>query len=257
MAIIKKTVIEIKNMSFAFNGENILENVNLKVNKGDFIAIIGPNGGGKTTLLKLILGLYKAQKGIIRVLGQKPEKAASSVGYVPQDVHADHFPIIAIEVVLMGKLGQRKKRGEAAEKEAMDILEKMNMASYAREKITRLSGGQRQRLLIARALISKPGILLLDEPTASIDSRGQAEFFELLKELNKDATILMVSHDLMFVSAHAKSVACVNRELHYHNEKEITTDMMEAMHPGITENECPIELLAHGVPHRVLKIHDK
>jgi len=129
------------------------------------------------------------------------------------------------------------------------------MAAYADSRISELSGGQRQRVLIARALADQPQLLLLDEPTANIDTKGQAEFFRLLKELNKEITILVVSHDLLVISTYVKSVACVNKCLHYHGQAEITGDMLETMYPCTDEAVCPVELIAHGLPHRVLQGH--
>jgi zinc transport system ATP-binding protein len=133
----------------------------------------------------------------------------------------------------------------------------MGMARQAGKKIGILSGGQRQRIFIARALVSEPRLLLLDEPTASIDTRGQAEFFRMLKDLNEDITIVVVSHDLLVVSRYVKSVACVNKRLHYHAQAEITGDMLETMYPCTVEEVCPVELVAHGLPHRVLKSHEE
>jgi zinc transport system ATP-binding protein len=253
-------IIQLQNVWFAYNGKTVLEDVSLDIRPGDFIAMIGPNGGGKTTLLKLMLGLLKPDQGLIKVLGDPAEKASHHIGYVPQDVHINRsFPITAIDVVLMGKLRPDKRWAPSSlqdRREAMDALEHMEIANYAGSKIDTLSGGQRQRIFIARALVAQPKILLLDEPTASIDARGQAEFYRLLKALNKDITILVVSHDLVAISTHVKSVACVNRRLHYHNQAEITGEMLEEMYPCVDEEVCPVELLAHGLlPHRVLKQH--
>ena len=253
-------LVEIKDVTFAYNGDCILEDVNFDIREGDFIAMIGPNGGGKTTLLKLILGLLKPDKGVIRIKGQSAQKASSSIGYVPQDVNIKrNFPITAMDVVLMGGLNPKKRwvRNSAAlREEAMDALERLEMASYATKKIGELSGGQRQRVFIARALLTKPELLLLDEPTASIDTKGQAEFYHMLKELNKGVTILVVSHDILVVSRYIKSVACLNKSLHYHDEAEITGEMLQTMYPCAEEDEvCPVELVAHGLPHRVLKDH--
>ena len=255
----KNSIIQIQNVWFAYNGKTVLQDVSLDIQRGDFIAMIGPNGGGKTTLLKLMLGLLKPDQGSIKVLGDPTEKASHHIGYVPQDVHFNRsFPITAIDVVLMGKLRPDKRWALSSAKdrrEALDALDRMEIADCASRKIDSLSGGQRQRVFISRALVVQPKILLLDEPTASIDARGQAEFYRLLKALNKDITILVVSHDLVAISTHVKSVACVNKRLHYHNQAEITGEMLEEMYPCIEEEVCPVELVAHGLPHRVLKHH--
>ena len=253
-------IVEIKNVAFAYNGEMVLRDVSLDIRQGDFIAMIGPNGGGKTTLLKLILGLLKPERGSIRVLGKSTGKSSHHIGYMPQDVNTNRsFPITALDVVQMGLLAPKKRLAKSAahdRREALDVLSRMGMAAYANSKIGELSGGQRQRIFIARALVTHPQVLLLDEPTASIDTKGQAEFYKLLKELNKEITIVVVSHDLLVISTYVKSVACVNKHLHYHNQAEITEDMLETMYPCTDEDVCPVELIAHGLPHRVLKHHN-
>ena len=255
----KAPIVQIHDVTFAFNGEVILENVNLDIREGDFIAMIGPNGGGKTTLIKLILGLLTPEIGTIRVDDQPPRKASSCIGYVPQDVHINtRFPITALDVVLMGKLAPKKRwarKSDTSRQDALAALERMQMDHCAGKKIGELSGGQRQRVFIARALVTKPKLLLLDEPTANIDTRGQTEFFEILKVLNDDITIVVVSHDLLVISRYVKSVACVNKRLHYHDQAEITGDMLETMYPCTVEEVCPVELVAHGLPHRVLMEH--
>jgi zinc transport system ATP-binding protein len=255
----KDLIVEIKNVFFAYNGQTVLEGVNLDIRQGDFIAMIGPNGGGKTTLLKLILGLLKPGKGSIRVLGDTTEKASHQIGYVPQDVHINRgFPITAMDIVLMGKLQPDRRWAKSSaqdRQEALNALKRLEIETFANSKIGELSGGQRQRVFIARALVSQPKLLLLDEPTASIDAKGQAEFYSLLKTLNKDIPILVVSHDLVAISTYVKSVACVNKRLHYHNQAEITGEMLEEMYPCTDEEVCPVELIAHGLPHRVLKHH--
>ncbi len=253
------SIVEIKDLWFAYNGQTVLEDVSLNIQPGDFIAMIGPNGGGKTTLLKLMLGLLKPSKGSIRVLGDTTEKASHHIGYVSQDVNINrNFPITSIDAVLMGNLKPNRRWGRISaqdRREAVDALERMEIKEFAESKIGELSGGQRQRVFIARALVTKPKVLLLDEPTASIDAKGQAEFYRLLKELNEDITILVVSHDLVAISTYVKSVACVNKRLHYHHQAEITGEMLEEMYPCTDEDVCPVELIAHGLPHRVLKYH--
>lgn len=252
-------IIEIKDLHFAYNGEAVLQDVNLSIQEKDYVAVIGPNGGGKTTLLKLMLGLLKPDTGSVHVGGNPPQNALISIGYVPQDVHLNtSFPITAIDVVRMGMLDQKRrfsKQPSSWRHEVMEALDHMEMAAHAEEKIGMLSGGQRQRVFIARALVTRPKVLLLDEPTASIDTKGQTDFYRLLKDLNQDMTILVVSHDLLAISSHVKSVACVNKNLHYHDQAEITCDMLESMYPNSVDEVCPVELVAHGLPHRVLRDH--
>ncbi len=207
-------IIQISDLDFAYNGQRVLQNVNLEVWEGDFIAMIGPNGGGKTTLLRLMLGLLKPERGRIRVMGKPAPRVSHHIGYVPQDVHINRsFPITALDVVLMGKLAPGKRWSTNAQQDRRDALEalgRIDMADLADRRIGELSGGQRQRVFIARALVTRPRLLLLDEPTASIDSKGQTDFFRLLKRLNRDITIIVVSHDLLVISTYVKSVACVN-----------------------------------------------
>jgi zinc transport system ATP-binding protein len=255
-------VIRITDLDFAYNGQPVLQGINLDVREGDFIAMIGPNGGGKTTLLKLMLGLLKPDRGEISVLGKPPGRVSHQIGYVPQDVNINRrFPITALDVVLMGKLAPGRRWSKTAEKDrrdALDALARIDMTDYADRRIGELSGGQRQRVFIARALVTRPRLLLLDEPTASIDSRGQTEFYRLLKRLNQEVSIVVVSHDLLVISTYVKSVACVNRRLHYHHQAEITGDMLETMYPCTVEDVCPVELVTHGrLPHRVLQHHEE
>jgi len=253
-------LVTLENVSFAYNGEPVIQDVSLDIFSGDFIAMIGPNGGGKTTLLRLILGLIKPDNGTVRVMGGPALAAAPRVGYVPQNVNINNsFPVTALDVVLMGKHDPKRRwaRYSAGDRnEALAALERMQIAGKAGTRISDLSGGQRQRVFIARALVTDPQLLLLDEPTANIDTRGQADFFKLLAELNDGITIVVVSHDLLVISRYVKSVACVNRRLHYHNEAEITGEMLEAMYSCTVEEVCPVELVTHGrLPHRVLHEH--
>ena len=248
----REPAIDIKNLSFAYDRDPVLENVDMQIEAGNFTVLIGPNGGGKTTLLKLMLGLLKPDRGSIRVFGRHPRKVAHRIGYVPQYVHINGgFPITALDVVLLGRLGPTQKwsRFTAADRSAAHAaLERLDMGAFYKRRIGDLSGGQVQRVLIARALASEPELLLLDEPTANIDPQGQKEFYELLTALNASLTILLVSHDAMMLSSYAKSVACVNQTVFYHDEPEITDEM-------INMHQCPVELVAHGLPHRVLKKH--
>ena len=245
-------VIAVKNLWFAYNGQTVLEQVDLTVSQGDFMAMTGPNGGGKTTLLKLMLGLHRPQIGEIRVMGRPAAKASHHVGYVPQNIHINpSFPVSALDVVLMGKLAPGWKWGRyraSQRQEATEALSRMGMAHLAQRRIGELSGGQRQRVFIARALVTRPRVLLLDEPAASIDTKGQIDFYELLKELNREMTIVVVSHDLLAISGYVKSVACVNRKLHYHKQDEITDARMEAICPCTVEEVCPVGLVSQGPP---------
>ena len=255
------SIIEIRNLSFAYSGHPVLEEINLSVREGDFVAMIGPNGGGKTTLLKLMLGLLMPTGGSLEVLGHAPRRVSHRIGYMPQNVHVNtHFPVTALDVVLMGKLTRGKRWNRFSKRdrrEAQKALDRLGMGAFCRRRIGALSGGQLQRIFLARALVSEPQLLFLDEPTANIDTRGQAEFYSLLKELNASVTIIVVSHDLLVLSAYVKSVACINRRLHYHDQAEITTDMLESMYPCTPDQPCQVELIAHGLPHRVLGIHGK
>ena len=251
-------IVELRNVSYTYNGEIAIQDVNLDIQHGDFIAMIGPNGGGKTTLLKIILGLIDPDSGTVRVKGEGARKASPCIGYVPQNIDTKrNFPISVLDVVLMGKLAPRRRwarRSAANRREAMAALERLGMATAADKKIGDLSGGQRQRVFIARALVTEPQLLLLDEPTAGIDTKGQAEFYRLLKDLNSEITIVVVSHDLLVISRYVKSVACMNRRLHYHDHAEITGEMLQTMYCSV-EEVCPVELVAHGLPHRVLHHH--
>ncbi|MEA3315768.1 MAG: ABC transporter ATP-binding protein [Campylobacterota bacterium] len=224
-------VIDIKNLIFSYEKDNVLENINLKVNEKDFLAVIGPNGGGKSTLLKLILGINQAKQGYIKIYGKEPSKNLSHIGYVPQNTNINtDFPIKVIEVVLMGHIDTNKdkkkniftnlfnigyKKSEISC--AISALKQVGMEELANKKIGTLSGGQRQRVMIARALCSHPSILILDEPTASIDVSGQKQIYDLLKVLNKTITIILVSHDISVIMGYANKVAHINKTLNFHN----------------------------------------
>ncbi|MDX4037962.1 metal ABC transporter ATP-binding protein [Aliarcobacter skirrowii] len=231
-------LIKIKNLFFKYQKTDILENVNLTIKDDDFLAIIGPNGGGKSTLLKLILGLLPLQSGKI----EKNIKN-SQIGYVPQNTNLNiDFPITALEVVLMGHVSSKKRIFGYSKDEiscALESLNQVGMKDYANKKIGDLSGGQRQRVFIARALCSNPKIMLLDEPTASIDVQGQQEIYELLRELNKSICIVVVSHDLSILLNYAKNVAHINRSLVYHSLDEVQKNVTLA-----DDHLCEVELLS-------------
>lgn len=239
------TIVDITDLCFSYSGKEVLHSIDLVVAQGDFIAVVGPNGGGKTTLLKLIIGLLKPTRGTVRLIGREPGKKGLEIGYVPQQIdHNLSFPATALDVVIMGKHVPNNRlpfgRSRQDRRDGLAALEKMGIGEFAQRKISDLSGGQRQRVLIARALVTEPELLVLDEPTASIDSRGQTEFYQLLKELNKELTILMVSHDLLSVSAYAKSVACVNRRLHYHQAFETSGELFDAVYACSVYDSCPV-----------------
>ena len=231
-------LIKINDLFYKYNKTDVLENINLSIKNNDFLAIIGPNGGGKSTLLKLILGLLTPQNGKI----QKKIKN-NQIGYVPQNTNLNiDFPITALEIVLMGHISSKKKIFGYSKEDiacAMDSLNKVSMQDFANSKIGDLSGGQRQRVFIARALCSNPKIMLLDEPTASIDVKGQREIYELLKELNKFICIVVVSHDISVLLNYAKNVAHINKTLVYHSLENIQKNLD-------TQNEhlCEVELLS-------------
>lgn len=244
-------LVEIREMCYTYANQDILHDINLSIFEGDFVSVIGPNGGGKTTLLKLILGLLKPTRGTIRINGQIPGSHTASIGYVPQHVnHNLGFPATALDVVLMGKHDPahrlRRRINEADRQHALTILDKLGIADCAGRKIVALSGGQRQRVLIARSLISDPNILILDEPTASIDTKGQSEFYEMLKKLNKDLTILMVCHDLLMVASYAKSIACLNRRLHYHPSFSSSDEVLDIFYSCSVQELCPVGVVSQS-----------
>ena len=257
-------VIELKDVSLSLGGAPILDNVNLTVERDDFLAVLGPNGGGKSTLLKVILGLVKPDSGTVRVLGHAPGAAGGRIGYLPQFTHVSgSFPITVIDAVRMGMIrpglsGVAMAGRSAGETErARKALARVNMLDHEDRKLAGLSGGQKQRVFIARALVDEPELLLLDEPTASVDTASRNSLFRLLAELNHDMTVVMVSHDVSSLASGVKSVACVNRTLHFHKAPEITGDMFKMSYGGTGESCCPVELVTHGdVPHRVLLHHD-
>ena len=249
----QREVISAQHLWATYDSEPVLEDINLSVGEFDFIGLIGPNGGGKTTLLKVLLGLLPPTRGQVCVMGKPVKEARRYIGYVPQSVQFDRdFPISVWDVVRMGRLGRRRllQRYTAEDDQVVaEALRSANMLDLRDRPIGALSGGQRQRVYIARALATEPKILLLDEPMAGIDPQVSASIYELLRQLNEHITILLVSHDMSAISSHVKTVGCLNRRLFYHGGKQITPDMLEAAY------RCPIDLIAHGVPHRVFSEH--
>jgi len=246
-------IIELKNVWVSFEDQIVLEDINLSIRKEDFLGVIGPNGAGKTTLLKLILGLIKPDRGEVLVLGRQPKDARKFIGYVPQTTVFDkEFPISVWEVVLLGRLNQvgwSRRFSQEDKKMTEEALKTVQMWNLKDRQIGQLSGGQRQRVFIARALVQSPKLLILDEPTASVDKPMQVGVYDLLEKLKKEMTIILVSHDIGAVASFVNKIACLNRKLFYHDSKEITAEHLEAVY------ECPVDLIAHGVPHRILKEH--
>lgn len=228
------SIIEINDLSFEYNDIPVLEKVNLTVMKGDFLSIVGPNGRGKTTLIKLILGLLLPSAGTVRVFGRPPLKIRHSIGYMPQAPSLDlHFPVTVMDVVSMGLLGKEGSFGFFRSKDhgpVMEALRKLGIESLRNSPFSELSGGQRQRVLIARALVNDPDLLILDEPTSSVDIVAEQALFDVLDELNRHMTIIVVSHDVGFVSQYVKTVACVNRRVVVHPTSEITGEIISEIY---------------------------
>ncbi|MFC2118636.1 metal ABC transporter ATP-binding protein [Bacteroidota bacterium] len=244
-------ILNIKDLIVSYNGNPVLENINLQINKNDFIGIIGPNGGGKTTLIKTILGLKKPQSGKIEF--NNTGNLRPNIGYLPQVKEIDRkFPISVIDVVLSGLMSNLRKKLRFSRKErklAKEILEKMGVTTLTKKPIGELSGGQAQRVFLSRALVSSPEILVLDEPDTYVDSNFENELYQLLQKINENTTIIIATHDVGSIVSYVKNIACVNKTLHYHPSNEITNELLKSYN-------CPIDLVTHGtVPHRVLHKH--
>ena len=250
------TTVSIKGLWVCRAEHAVLEDINLQLEPSDFLGLIGPNGGGKSTLLKVMLGLIKPDRGEIRIFGLTPEAARGRVGYMPQKTMFDQsFPVKVQDVVLMGRYsrtGLFHRYGPKDLSAARRALEAVKMDDRAEREIGALSGGEQQRVFVARSLVSDPELLLLDEPTAGVDSAQQTEFYDLLSHLNHELgiAIVLVSHDVTAISKYVSKIACLNQRLYYHGSKEITNDDIEKAYG------CPVEMIAHGTPHRVLREHD-
>ena len=244
------TLVEIENMYAGYNGSAVLKAVNLKILKQDFLGIIGPNGGGKTTLIKVILGLLKPFSGSIIF---KNDFTKNRIGYMPQTHQLDKkFPIIVSEIIESGLVSEGKLSGTERKTKIMEMIQKMDIEKLADKAIDELSGGQLQRTLLARAIINDPELLILDEPDSYVDKRFESYFYELLQEINKTTAIVLVSHDIGTVISTVKNIACVNETLHYHSGSDVDGDWLEE------HWTCPFEVIRHGdLPHRVLKKHYK
>jgi zinc transport system ATP-binding protein len=236
--------VELRGVSFRYDGPLVLDAVDLTIERGEFLGVVGPNGGGKTTLLKLVLGLLQPNEGEVLVMGRHPAEGRRAIGYVPQfAVFRRDFPITVEEAVLLGRLGiaprigRYRRRDRDAARRAMAETE---VLAFRNRALAALSGGELQRVLIARALVSEPEILLLDEPTANVDPRLEMDIFELLKDINRRATIVVVSHDIGFISRYVTRVACLNRTLICHMTSEITGKVIEELYGR------PVRMVRHA-----------
>jgi len=249
----EQKIVSMRNIYAGYDEETILEDVNFDMFKGDFVGLIGPNGGGKTTLVRVILGLIKPSQGEITIMDQSPQAGRKHIGYIPQLIADDFdFPINVWEVVRMGRLGYGSLIRRFNAQDDTIVEEKLSwlgLLDVRKRAFKELSGGQRQRVHIARALATEPEILLLDEPTSSVDAEASQNLYELLADINQHVTILLISHDLTAVSRYVKTIGCINHRLVYHREKQLTMEML-AQGYG-----CPVDLIAHGMPHRVLDAH--
>jgi len=248
-------LIEIRNVSAGYGHKVVLKDINLDVFRDDFLGIIGPNGGGKTTLLKLILDLISPMRGTVRFYTGGEEVPKLRIGYLPQMNQIDKkFPISVKEVVASG-LSFEKPRFRSFTKEQEqrieEVLVQMGLEDLSGRPIGQLSGGQLQRVLLGRSIVSCPQVLILDEPNSYVDKRFESRFYQLLEEINKESAIILVSHDIGTVLTMVKNIACVNETLHYHAGSNISEEWLGETYA------CPIELVGHGhLPHRVLKKHE-
>ncbi|MBU8891213.1 MAG: ABC transporter ATP-binding protein [Bacteroidales bacterium] len=246
-------ILGIESVYAGYNNEVILKDVSLEVFDDDFIGIIGPNGGGKTTLLNVILGLIKPFKGSVEFFDDSKASRNNRIGYLPQINKIDKkFPITVNEVVLSGLIYGSAiftRYTKSDREKAVETLERIGICDIKNTSIEELSGGQMQKVLLARALVSSPRLLILDEPNTFVDNQFEGELYEILKELNKEMAIIIVSHDVGTISSYIKTIACVNRSLHYHKSNKISEEQLASYN-------CPIKLITHGeVPHTVLKKH--
>jgi zinc transport system ATP-binding protein len=243
-----RPIIEIKNLAAAYDGKTVLRDVNLNIYERDFLGIIGPNGGGKTTLVKCILGLLKPASGEITLAD------GVTLGYLPQYSSIDRrFPISVEELVQSGLCSKKSlaSRFTPAHREKVaNVIRRMGLEGMEKRSIDQLSGGQLQRALLGRAIVSDPSVVILDEPSTYIDKRFEAKLYSLLAEINRDCAVVLVSHDIGTVLQQVKTIACVNETLDYHPSTEVSSEWLER------NFNCPIELLGHGtLPHRILAAH--
>jgi len=241
-------LIKIQDLNAGYDGKIVLKDISLTIYKNDFLGIIGPNGGGKTTLIKVILGLIKPYSGII---DYNDRSLKQNIGYMPQMNSIDRkFPILVREVVESGLMTNKSLKKSERKEMVGRILEEIGMEAMANKPVGELSGGQWQRTLLGRAIISDPELLILDEPNSYIDKQFENHFYQSLQEINKKTAIVLISHDVGALISLVRNVACVNETLHYHPGSDIDNEWLEE------HFDCPLEIVGHGdIPHRVLKKH--
>jgi len=250
-------ILDIKSLSVGYeDNPYVLKDVNLSVFNNDFLGIIGPNGGGKTTLLKTILGLVKPTSGTISFFENNTKTDKINIGYLPQINQIDKkFPISVQDVILSGltiKSGFFSRYSKEQKEKVKMVATQMGLEKHISKPIGALSGGQLQRTLLGRAIIDEPSLLVLDEPNSYVDKRFESDFYKILEDINKNTAIILVSHDVGTVISLVKNIACVNEGLHYHAGTNITSDWLEKSY-----SSCPIEIIGHGdFPHRVLDKHE-
>ncbi len=248
-------IIQIEKLQASYEKKTVLSNASLIIYEKDFLGIIGPNGGGKTTLVKSILGLHRPDQGNIRFYKGGKEVNQINMGYLPQYNSIDKkFPISVYEVIRSGLSKQKsifRKFSTEQHQSVQQMIARMGLEGLENKAIGELSGGQLQRALLGRALVSNPEVVILDEPNTYIDKRFETKLYSLLEEINKERAIILVSHDIGTVLKNVKTIACVNETVHYHPHTEVPAEWLE------THFGCPIEMLGHGTfPHRVLKYHE-
>jgi zinc transport system ATP-binding protein len=246
------SLLDIHSLSAGYELNIVLSDIDFSVSENDFIGVIGPNGGGKTTLLKVILGLIKPVSGSI--IFNKDLLKRNRIGYMPQMSAGDtSFPVTVMDVVLSGLMIHKSVVARITSedrKRAENVIDELGLRELRKSPLNKLSGGQLQRVFLGRAIIGSPALLLLDEPDNFVDATFENDFYQKLHDLNERMAILMVSHDVGTISSHVKSFACVNRKLHYHPSPEITNEQLSSY-------DCPIQLISHGrIPHTVLEKHD-
>jgi zinc transport system ATP-binding protein len=248
-----RKILEIESLSAGYNGHIVLRNINLSIHRHDFMGLIGPNGSGKTTLLKVLLGIISPFTGTVHYHFGQSSTNGKNIGYLPQlNLFDRQFPISVLDVVRSGLIldtGIWKQISGSQLSRAREVLKLMGISGLEHLPIGKLSGGQTQRVFLARALVSSPKLLILDEPNTFVDQNFEKSLYDILKELNKSMAIVMVSHDLGMIASHVKSIACLSDALYYHDSSEITQDLLD-------KYNCPIDLITHGdIPHRVLRHH--